>query len=257
MNRIVNLFTNKRHRLLSVYFTAGYPGIDDTLTIIRELTKSGVDMIEIGIPFSDPVADGPVIQQSNQRALANGMNLNLLFSQLSNVRDITNIPLIIMGYFNPIFKLGVEHFLQKCTEAGIDGVIIPDLPPEYYQAMYKSLSDQRGISNICLVTPRTTDDRIRYLDSISSGFLYMVTASSTTGTSRNFDAGQVDHFKGIKKLKLSSPLMAGFGIHDRHSFDLVCRYMNGAIIGSAFINAIKGSGSLGDNIHEFINSIKD
>ncbi len=256
MNRILNLFTNKRKKLLSVYFTAGYPAIDDTLPVIMELAGSGVDMIEIGIPFSDPVADGPIIQQSNQRALANGMNLELLFRQVSRAREITDIPLILMGYFNPIFKSGVGSFLQKCVESGIDGTIIPDLPPEYYSASYKATYERHDIRNIFLITPQTPDDRIRYLDSISSGFLYLVSVSSTTGGRKDFEADQVNYFERIKRLRLSTPLMAGFGIHDKASFDLVCRYTKGAIIGSAFIKALDGAGTLEDKIREFINGIR-
>jgi tryptophan synthase alpha chain len=256
MNRIEKLFSKKKGNILSVYFTAGYPGLNDTLTIIRELDKAGADLIEIGMPFSDPVADGPVIQRSSEKALLNGMSLNLLFKQLEKVRTITDIPLILMGYINPFFKFGMESFINKCSETGIDGTIIPDLPVEEYLGSYSALYDKRGICNIFLITPQTPDERIVYLDSISKGFLYMVSTSSTTGAKNGFDNSRTEYFKRVKDLKLRTPGLIGFGISDKKSFDTACSYSAGAIIGSAFIKALDDTGGINDNIGRFIRSLK-
>jgi tryptophan synthase alpha chain len=191
MNRVEKLFQVKKQNILSIYFTAGYPALNDTLRTIQELNKAGVDMIEIGMPFSDPVADGPVIQRSNEKALSNGMTIKLLFKQLAWVRETTDLPLILMGYINPVFKFGMENFLHKCQKIGIDGIIIPDLPVEEYQVSYEALFEKYNIFNIFLISPQTQDERITYLDSISKGFLYMVSTAATTGTINNFDESQI------------------------------------------------------------------
>lgn len=256
MNRIEKLFKDKKRNILSIYFTAGYPDINDTLPIIRDLARSGVDMIEIGMPFSDPVADGPVIQKSSEKALRNGMSLNLLFRQLEKVREVTDIPLIIMGYINPFFRSGMENFIQKCTETGIDGTIIPDLPVEEYQGSYSSLYEKNNLLNIFLISPQTPDERIKYLDSISKGFLYLVSTSSTTGIKSGFDNSQMSYFKKIRDLELKTPGLIGFGISDKASFQQASSYSGGAIIGSAFIRAIEEKGDLSGNIKRFIGSIK-
>jgi tryptophan synthase alpha chain len=256
MNRIERLFNNKKRNILSVYFTAGYPRLNDTLSIIRELDRSGADMIEIGMPFSDPVADGPVIQRSSEKALRNGMSLDLLFKQLEKVREITDIPLLLMGYINPFFKFGMENFIVKCHETGIDGTIIPDLPVEEYLSSYSPLYEKSGIFNIFLITPQTPDERILYIDSISKGFLYMVSTSSTTGAKNGFDNSRTEYFRRVNDLKLKTPGLIGFGISDKKSFDNSCNYSAGAIIGSAFIKALDDAGGINDNVGRFIRSLK-
>lgn len=256
MNRIEKLFKNKRDNILSIYFTAGYPELSDTLPIIMELNKSGVDLIEIGMPFSDPVADGPVIQQSSEKALRNGMSLNLLFRQLNQVREITDLPLIIMGYINPIFKFGIEKFLVRCKETGIDGVIIPDLPVDEYLKSYKVLFENNKILNIFLISPQTPEERIFYLDSIAEGFLYLVSTSTTTGTTNNFDNIQITYFEKVNSLNLNSPRLIGFGISDKDTYLRACEYSNGAIIGSAFIKSLDKTRPLPENINGFIRKLR-
>lgn len=257
MNRIEKLFQTKKQKILSIYFTAGYPELNHTLLIIRELDKSGVDMIEIGMPFSDPIADGPVIQRSSEKALYNGMTLNLLFKQLAFVREITDLPLILMGYINPVFKFGMEKFLYKCSETGIDGIIIPDLPVEEYRESYEPLFEKYNVLNIFLVSPQTPKERIGYLDEISKGFLYIVSTASTTGTTDNFDDSRITYFKKLNDLKLKTPRLTGFGISNNATFIQACKYSNGAIIGSAFIKALDENGTLPKIIHRFIEQIRD
>jgi tryptophan synthase alpha chain len=257
MNRIERLFKTKKKNILSMYFTAGYPELNSTVPLIMELARSRIDMIEIGIPFSDPVADGPVIQRSNEKALQNGMSLNRLFDQLRNVRKKTEIPLLLMGYFNPVFKFGIVNFLRKCSETGIDGTIIPDLPVETYREEYGSLFEKHGITNIFLLTPQSPAERIRYLDSISKGFLYMVSTTSTTGTKNNLDDSQINYFKRVSALDLKTPRLIGFGISDKTTFNQACDYSNGAIIGSAFIRSLQEQGSLPENIQRFLKTIMD
>jgi len=257
MNRIEALFSTKKKNILSIYFTSGFPELDDTTAIIKHMDNSGVDMIEIGMPFSDPVADGPVIQRSSEKALQNGISLSLLFNQLSQAREITDLPLIIMGYINPVFKYGMENFLSKCREMGIDGVIIPDLPPEEYMKSYATLFKKYGVINIFLISPQTPDERITYIDSIAEGFLYIVSTSATTGSINHFDKAQLDYFKRIKTLNLKNPSLIGFGISDKVSFHKACEYANGAIIGSAFIRALEENGTSGDSINQFVMKIRN
>jgi len=230
--------------------------LNDTLSTIRELDNSGVDMIEIGMPFSDPVADGPVIQRSSEKALQNGISVNRLFEQLKLVRESTDLPLILMGYINPFFRFGMENFLQKCSETGIDGTIIPDLPVEEYRDAYEPLFEKFNIINVSLVSPQTPVERIRYIDSFAKGFLYMVSTASTTGSTGSFDNSQIAYFRKINDLKLKTPGLIGFGISDKATFKQACSYSNGAIIGSAFIRALDKEGSLGENIHGFISKIR-
>ena len=256
MNRIARLFQTKKQNILSIYFTAGYPELNHTISIIRELDKSEVDMIEIGIPFSDPVADGPVIQRSSEKALHNGMTLTLLFEQIASVRKITDLPLILMGYINPVFKFGIKNFLNKCKKTGIDGIIIPDLPAEEYRKQYKALFEKHNIFNIFLISPQTPDERIAYLDSISKGFLYIVSRAATTGNVNNFDESQITYFKKINDLNLRSPRLIGFGISNSETFIQACSFANGAIIGSSFIRTLDGTGTLPENIHGFIRNIR-
>jgi tryptophan synthase alpha chain len=255
-NRIQTLFKNKGEKILSVYFTAGYPESNDTVDIIEELELNGVDLIEIGIPFSDPVADGPVIQRSSEIALKKGMTLNLLFNQLENIRDHVSIPLIMMGYINPIMQYGIENFCRKCRNIGIDGTIIPDLPLDVYENDYKKLFENNNLLNIFLITPQTPDSRIRKIDSLSFGFIYMVSSSSTTGIKTNIIDSQSFYFERIKGMNLNAKLLTGFGISDRSSYDKACSYTNGAIIGSAFIKALSGEGLIKEKVKAFVQNIK-
>jgi len=253
LNRINQKLAEDK-KLLSIYFTAGYPNIDDTVSIIENLEKSGVDMIEIGLPFSDPLADGPTIQASSTQALKNGMTSELLFEQLKDIRKSVNIPLIIMGYFNPMFQYGIEAFCKKCEEVGIDGLIIPDLPVDVYHSDYKSIFEKYGLINVLLITPQTSEERIRYIDSVSSGFIYMVSSASVTGGNSGFGDEQTNYFKRIADMKLSNPQIVGFGISNNETFTQATQYGKGAIIGSAFIKYISNNGI--NSIDSFITSIR-
>lgn len=255
MNRIQKLFTEKNKSIVSIYFTAGYPKLNQTSEIIQELQNSGANLIEIGMPFSDPLADGPVIQESSSKAIENGMNLNLLFDQLENIRKEISIPLILMGYLNPVYQYGIEKFLEKCKQVGIDGLIIPDLPMTEYEEEYKSLFDKHDILNIFLITPQTSDERIRKIDKISKGFIYMVSSSSTTGVKKGFSQEQIDYFKRIQIMKLQNPLLVGFGISDNSTYNEACKYANGVIIGSAFVKKLGEKGSVKELIHDFMKEI--
>ncbi|MBF8151344.1 tryptophan synthase subunit alpha [Winogradskyella sp. F6397] len=252
MNRIHQKL-NEDHKLLSIYFTAGYPNINDTVSIIENLEKSGVDMLEIGLPFSDPLADGPTIQASSTQALDNGMTSELLFEQLKDIRKTVSIPLIIMGYFNPMLQYGVEAFCKKCQDVGIDGLIIPDLPVDIYHSEYKSTFEKYGLINVLLITPQTSEERIRYIDSVSDGFIYMVSSASVTGGSSGFGDEQTAYFKRIADLKLNNPQIVGFGISNNETFTQATQYAKGAIIGSAFIKHVTKNGI--NDINSFITSI--
>ena len=252
MNRI-NKKLQEDKKLLSIYFTAGYPNVNDTVTIIQSLEKSGVDMIEIGLPFSDPLADGPTIQASSTQALKNGMTTNLLFEQLKDIRNTVKIPLLIMGYFNQILQFGVEAFCKKCNEIGIDGLIIPDLPVYVYNEQYKVTFEIYGLINVFLITPQTSEERINFIDSISNGFIYMVSSSSVTGSQSGFGEEQTNYFKRIANLKLHNPQIVGFGINNNKTFKQATQYAKGAIIGSAFIKHLTKEGV--GRINTFTNSI--
>ncbi|MBN1822148.1 MAG: tryptophan synthase subunit alpha [Prolixibacteraceae bacterium] len=256
-NRINTLFEQKQKDILSVYFTAGYPNLNDTVSIITELEKAGADLIEIGIPFSDPTADGPVIQQSSHLALVNGMNLNLLFNQLKNIRDKVSVPLILMGYFNPVYQFGVERFCNKCNETGIDGAILPDLPLWEFENNYQSFFEKNGIHNILLITPQTSDERILEIDNKTGGFIYMVSSSSTTGKNQKVEDFHQDYFNRVNSLGLKTPRLIGFGISDNQTFNKACENANGAIIGTAFINSFKNNIPLEKSITEFVKSVKN
>lgn len=245
----------KKKGLLSIYFTAGFPNLNDTADIIYELDRNGADLIEIGIPFSDPLADGPVIQQSSKTAIENGMTLKLLFKQLKDIRKDVDIPLILMGYFNSILQFGVEDFCKNCALAGIDGLIIPDLPLDVYKEEYEAMFAQYGLSNILLVTPSTSAERLTKIDKESSSFIYYVSANSTTGNKNGVRTGNAEYFDSIRNIK--HPVLIGFGIKDKQSFQNACQYSNGAIIGTAFINAIANTKNLSKSIKEFIQSIKN
>lgn len=252
MNRI-NQKLQEYKKLLSIYFTAGYPNIDDTLTIIQDLEKSGVDMIEIGLPFSDPLADGPTIQDSSTKALKNGMSTEYLFNQIKDIRKTVSIPLIIMGYFNPMLQYGVEAFCKKCQEIGIDGLIIPDLPVDVYHDDYQAIFEKYGLINVFLITPQTSDDRIRFIDSVSNGFIYMVSSASVTGSSSGFGDENISYFKRIADMNLKNPQIIGFGISDNQSFTQATNYAKGAIIGSAFIKFLTHNGV--GKISDFVKAI--
>lgn len=245
MNSINRLFREKRKDILSIYFTAGFPKLKDTNVILNDLVKAGVDMIEIGIPFSDPLADGPVIQHSSEVALENGMSLKLLFQQLKKSpvpRPVPHFPLVLMGYLNPVLQFGVENFCKQASRVGISGVILPDLPMDEYLRDYKFIFDKYDLKNIFLITPQTSEERIRLIDNHSDGFIYMVSSSSTTGVKKGVDTEKKKYFNRIKAMKLKNPLMVGFGIGDKKSFKMACEYANGAIIGSAFISHLRKGG---------------
>ncbi len=257
MNRIDKLFSEKKENILSVYFTAGYPGADSAAGIIKSLVDAGVDMIEIGMPFSDPVADGPVIQASSQIALKNGMTIKTLFGQLKDIRKEVSIPLLLMGYINPVMQFGIREFCRMSADTGIDGVILPDLPPAVFSEQYSDVFDEYGLYNILLVSPQTDDDRIRALDSMSKGFIYMVSSSSVTGRKGRFSDTQLSYFKRVRSVGLKNPVMTGFGISGKESFRDACKYSNGGIIGSAFITALGKGGDLNNNIRKFISKIRN
>jgi tryptophan synthase alpha chain len=253
MNRI-NQKLQEDKKLLSIYFTAGYPKPEDTVSIIQELEKNGVDMIEIGLPFSDPLADGPTIQESSTAALKAGMTTTKLFEQLKGIRETVSIPLLIMGYFNPILQYGVERFCKQCNEAGIDGLIIPDLPVDVYSDNYKEIFEKYGLENVFLITPQTSEERVRYIDSVSGGFIYMVSSASVTGATSGFGEETRRYFRRISEMELKNPQIVGFGISDNESFQQATKYAKGAIIGSAFIKHLTAEGT--GKISQFVNSIR-
>ena len=253
MNRIqASLAQNKK--LLSIYFTAGFPAIDDTVSILEQLQEAGADMIELGLPFSDPLADGPTIQESSTKALHNGMTTDKLFDQLKGIRKTIDVPLIVMGYFNPIMQFGVERFCKCCQEVGIDGLIIPDLPVNVYHEKYQKLFQQYGLLNMFLITPQTPDDRIGYIDKVSEGFIYMVSSAATTGAQGSFGNEQEQYFKRIGAMNLKSKLLVGFGISNRETYDAAVAHSQGAIIGSAFIKHLEKNGS--NSVKKFIEHIR-
>ncbi len=253
MNRITEKL-KEDGKLLSIYFTAGYPELEDTVPIIKELEKNGVDMIEIGLPFSDPLADGPTIQESSTAALQNGMSTELLFEQLEGIRESVNIPLIIMGYFNPVLQYGVEAFCSRCADIGIDGLILPDLPLDVYQDEYEAIFKKYGLLNMFLITPQTSDERIRQIDDASEGFIYMVSSASTTGAKTGFGTEQEQYFERIGNMRLEHPQIVGFGISNADTFEQATQLAKGAIIGSAFIKFLTKEGK--EHIDRFIKSIK-
>ena len=253
MNRIDQKFQEDK-KLLSIYFSAGHPNLEDTVPILKNLQAAGVDMVEIGLPFSDPLADGPTIQESSTKALKNGMTTEKLFSQLDNIRDQIDIPLILMGYFNPMMQYGIEKFCQRCEAIGIDGLIIPDLPVDVYHEEYKNLFDQHGLYNMFLITPQTPEERIRYIDKVSNGFIYMVSSASVTGAKNTFGQTQTDYFDRIEKLNLSTPTVVGFGISNAETYQAATNHAQGAIIGSAFIQFLEKEGVA--NIRAFVERIR-
>ena len=253
MNRI-NQKLQENKKILSIYFSAGYPNLNDTVQIIQDLEKNGVDMIEIGLPFSDPLADGPTIQESSTLALQNGMTTQVLFNQLKDIRKTVSIPLVIMGYFNPMLQYGIEAFCLKCAEIGIDGLIIPDLPVDVYADEYKATFEKYGLKNIFLITPQTSEDRIRFIDSVSDGFIYMVSSASVTGSQTGFGSVQEEYFKRIADMNLKNPQIIGFGISNKETFNQATQFAKGAIIGSAFIKNLTDNGV--ESIGEFVKNIR-
>ena len=255
-NKIEQVFQRKKADILSAYFTAGFPGLNDTIEIMKSLQEGGADLIEVGIPFSDPVADGPTIQESNKKALANGITLKKILEQVYLAKSEIDIPVLLMGYLNPVYQYGVERFCRDAHEAGVSGLIIPDLPIREYQDHYLEMFESHNLFNIFLVTPETSEERIREIDSISHGFIYMVAASSTTGAKKGITNEQITYFKRIKAMKLKTPRLVGFGISDNESFSRVCQYAQGAIIGSAIINLLMQSDNKHEDLIRFIRSVK-
>lgn len=256
MNRINKLFQEKPSNILSIYYTAGFPELGDTLLIAEELERAGADMLEIGFPYSDPVADGPVIQASSKQALENGMDLKTLFSQLKDLRSRVNIPILLMGYVNPMLQFGVENFCKACAEVGVDGCIVPDLPMAEYEEHYQEIFKQYNLSNIFLVTPQTSEERIRKIDELSTGFVYLISSSATTGKNLQVSQNTEDYFSRIAGMKLRNPTMIGFGINNKATFDKACQFANGAIIGTAFVNVLSEDTSAA-GIQKFMKSISE
>ena len=253
MNRI-NQTLNQDKKLLSIYFTAGFPQLEDTVPILEQLQEADVDMIELGLPFSDPLADGPTIQESSTQALRNGMTTDKLFTQLEGIRARIHVPLIVMGYFNPMMQYGVERFCKRCQEVGIDGLIIPDLPADVYHTPYQSLFQQNGLLNMFLITPQTPDERIRYIDQVSEGFIYMVSSAATTGAQGSFGDTQQHYFQRIADMKLQSKLLVGFGISNAETYQSAVAHSQGAIIGSAFIKHLEANGN--QSVQAFVKTIR-
>ncbi len=249
-NRINNLFETKRNNILSVFYTAGYPEFDDTVRIAIALEKSGVDMVEIGIPFSDPVADGPVIQESNKVALDNGMTLKKLLGQVREIRKSVNLPIILMGYLNPVLQYGFDKFCKEAAESGVDGLILPDMPMDEYQLEYKSIVESNNLCNTFLISPTTSEERIRKIDDATNGFIYAVSSSSITGGKSNFSNDQKAYFRRLNELGFKNPFLIGFGISNHETFSKACDYGAGAIVGSSFITLLKEHGDIDKFVKE-------
>ena len=255
MNKIEQLLQQKKN-ILNIYLTAGFPQLENTVEIVLELEKAGADMVEIGMPFSDPLADGPVIQHSSTVAIKNGITLKKIFQQVNEIRKHSEIPILLMGYLNQMMAFGEEAFLEEAARSGADGLIIPDLPVDYYNEHYRQKTESHGLKMVFLISPQTPAARIKMLDNASSGFLYVVSSSSITGNELNVEQAQREYFQRIQKMPLKSPILIGFGIHDRKTFETACQYASGAIIGSAFIRALEKPGNLKEKIHHFIKTIR-
>lgn len=254
MNSLQKLFQEKDQNLLSIYFTCGFPNLEDTTTVINNLEKSGVDFIEVGLPYSDPLADGETIQNSSQKALKNGINLDIVFEQLQKIKSTNKTPLVLMGYLNQLLKYDEDKFCQKVVDCGIDTLIIPDLPMVEYENHYQQLFDKYGINNVFLITPHTSEDRIKKIDNYTKSFIYVVASASITGAKGQISKEQITYFEKIKAMNLKSKLIIGFGISNKETFDTACNYANGAIIGSAFIKNLEENGV--NSIAEFVSGIR-
>jgi len=262
MNRIINLFDGISSQaegsgLLNVYYTAGFPQLNDTMRVLQALQDGGADLVEIGMPYSDPVADGETIQKSNDVALANGMSVKILFEQLKEMRETIFVPVLLMGYINPVLQFGMENFCQKCAETGVDGLILPDMPMDVYLNEYKSIFDSYGLLNIFLVTPQTSEARIRQIDEISEGFIYTVSSASVTGSKSGVSEDMESYFNKLNSMKLKNPRLIGFGIKDNATFKKASGYAAGAIIGSAFIRVLQETTDLDQDIKSFVRKIKN
>ena len=255
-NRIAELFTNKTKNILSVYYTAGFPSLNSTIEIAHDLEDAGADLIEIGIPFADPIADGPVIQESNKIALDNGMTVKKLLEQVREIRKGVKLPLILMGYLNPVLQYGVEKFCKEAAVAGVDGLILPDMPMEEYLSEYKSIVESHGLRNTFLISPTTSEDRIRKIDEATHGFIYAVSASSTTGAKADFTADQEAYFKRLKAMSLKNSFLVGFGISNHATFTKACEYGSGAIVGSAFIKILNSSKDIKKDVGVFVRGLR-
>jgi tryptophan synthase alpha chain len=256
MSRLQGLFKNKNNNILNVYCTAGYPQLNSTIEVMKALEKNGADIIELGMPYSDPLADGPVIQQSSSVALANGMTIKKLFEQSKELRKEISIPVLLMGYMNPILQYGFEKFCADAASVGVDGLILPDLPEHEFETEYGAIIKKHELDFIFLVTPETSETRIKKLDSLSSGFLYAVSSSSTTGKDKNMQ-DVTNYLQKLRNLKLKNPVLVGFGIKDKTTFNTACANANGAIIGTAYIKALANGGNIGDITRDFLHSIRD
>ncbi|NRB61833.1 MAG: tryptophan synthase subunit alpha [Saprospiraceae bacterium] len=255
MNRIQQLFADKPADILNVYFTARYPGLQDTEPVILALDDAGADLIEVGMPYSDPLADGPTIQESGTAAIQNGMTLDLLFEQIQSARQKTEIPMVMMGYFNQVMQYGEEKFFRKAKEAGVDGLILPDLPVYEYEQFYREMVEDLGLAISFLITPQTSEERIKQIDSLSRGFIYMVSNSSITGAKKEITQTQLDYFNRINAMDLDNPRLIGFGISSHETFKTACQYARGAIIGSAFIKALKAGKEVRESTTQFVQKI--
>lgn len=255
MSRLADLFATKQKEILNVYCTAGYPRLNSTLEIIEALSENGADIIELGMPYSDPLADGPVIQNSGNIALANGMTIAVLFDQLKDLRKLSNLPLILMGYMNPVLQYGMEKFCADAAAVGVDGLILPDLPEYEFETEYGAIIKKHGLDFIFLVTPETSETRIRKLDELSTGFLYAVSSSATTGKDKDFDAVEL-YLKRLANMSLRNPVLVGFGIKDRATFESASKHANGAIIGTAFIQALEGATDLKATVKQFLGTVQ-
>jgi tryptophan synthase alpha chain len=254
-NRLTRLFKEKKENLLNVYFTAGFPELESTGLVLKTLESAGADIVEIGMPYSDPMADGPTIQASNTVALNNGMSIRTLLGQVEAARAGLDLPIILMGYLNPVMQFGVERFCQEAARVGVDGLILPDLPLHDYEEVYRPVFEKYNLSVIFLITPQTSEARIRKIDELTNSFIYMVSSASTTGNKVGGDEKQIQYFERIQNMGLKSPKLIGFGISDRPSFELACRYAEGAIIGSAFIKVIQEKENLEERIRQYIQQV--